>query len=111
MSNHLTEAQYKTQVTAVWRATAYLAILTLIEVFVALTFHGKWPKLVLNSFFVIMTLWKAYYIVAEFMHAKYEKRALVLSLGIPLSFLIWAVIAFCHDGMAWLKAIIAVTTE
>lgn len=107
--NHLTEEQYKSQVNAVWRSTLYLSILTIIEVAVALIFHGKLPVLILNSFFVIMTLWKAYYIIAEFMHIKYEKRAFVLSLGLPLTFLIWAIIAFCHDGAAWLKAIIAVS--
>jgi cytochrome c oxidase subunit 4 len=104
--NHLTEEQYKSQVSAVWRATLYLAIITVVEVAIALTFGGKWPKLLLNSLFVIMSIWKAYFIIGEFMHIKYEKRAFALSLGLPLSFLVWAIIAFVWDGSKWLEAII-----
>lgn len=107
--NHLTEEQYQSQVRAVWKATLYLGIITIVEVAIALIFGEKWPKLVLNSLFIIMSLWKAFYIIGEFMHIKYEKRTFALSLGLPLSFLIWGIIAFMWDGTEWLKAIIEMT--
>ncbi|QQR98528.1 MAG: cytochrome C oxidase subunit IV family protein [Sphingobacteriales bacterium] len=103
---HLSEEQYQSQVKAVWRATLYLAIITVVEVVIALTLGGVLPKFVLNSLFVIMSVWKAYFIIGEFMHVKYEKRAFALSLGLPLSFLIWGIIAFMWDGSEWLKAIV-----
>ena len=108
--NVMTDEQYNSQVKAVWRATIYLTILTVVEVSMALFMHGKVSTFVLNSLFVLMTLWKAYFIIGEFMHVKYESRALVMTLGLPLTFLVWAVIAFAHDGNAWLKAFIEVTT-
>jgi hypothetical protein len=36
MSNHLTEEQYQSGVKAVWRATAILSVVTVVEVAVAL---------------------------------------------------------------------------
>lgn len=105
----ITDEQYNSQVKAVWRATIILTIITIVEVTMALTMHGILSKVLLNSFFALMTLWKAYYILAEFMHLKYEKRTLVMTLGIPLTFLVWGIIAFSHEGNAILEAIIRVS--
>jgi cytochrome c oxidase subunit IV len=54
---------------------------------------------------IIATLIKAFFIIAEFMHLKYEKRALIMSLGIPLIFLVWALIALMSEGYYWLDII------
>jgi cytochrome c oxidase subunit IV len=101
MSSHLSDEEYKSGVSAVWRATAILAIVTVVEVIVALTLGSHLPKLIMNSFYVLASLAKAFFIVGEFMHLKYEKRAFMLSLGVPLVFLVWAIIAFAMEGHAW----------
>jgi hypothetical protein len=104
MSGHLSEEQYKTQVAAVWRVTIILTIVTIAEVSMALFYfyflHHK-GKSILNLLFILMSIWKAYFIIGEFMHLRYEKRAFMMSLGIPLVFLVWAIIAFAWEGIAW----------
>lgn len=84
-----------------------LAVITVVEVLVALTGKGyiidgyHAPKLVMNTLMIAMSVYKAYLIVFEFMHMKYEARGLMLSVLLPVCLLIWAVIAFLHEGNAW----------
>ena len=86
-----------------------LIIAGLFEVAFALThfyyLHESLPKIYLHIVMIIATLIKAFFIIAEFMHLKYEKRALIMSLGIPLIFLLWALIALSVEGNYWLKII------
>jgi cytochrome c oxidase subunit IV len=84
-----------------------LAVVTVVEVLVALTGKGYiiegWhaPKVVMNTLMIAMSLYKAYLIVFEFMHMKYEARGLMLSVLLPVGLLIWAIIAFLYEGDAW----------
>ena len=100
------DAEYKSQVSAVWKATFWMTLITIVEVVVALLWMnylaGK-SKFVLNSFFVMASALKAFFIIGEFMHLKYEKRALMISMAVPLIFLVWALIAFVWAGGSWLN--------
>lgn len=102
-----TEA-YNRQVNAVWRATLWLSIITVVEVAIALIWMykvdpgGHSSKIFINSFFVVASLLKAFFIVGEFMHVRYETRALTLTILVPLVFLIWFIIAFLWEGAEWL---------
>ncbi len=84
-----------------------LAVVTVIEVLVALTGKGyiiegyHAPKVLMNTLMIGMSLYKAYLIVFEFMHMKYEARGLMLSVLLPVCLLIWAIIAFLYEGNAW----------
>ena len=84
-----------------------LAVVTVVEVLIALTGKGyiiqgyHAPKVLMNSLMIIMSLYKAYLIVFEFMHMKYETRGLRLSVLLPVTLLIWAIIAFLYEGDAW----------
>jgi cytochrome c oxidase subunit IV len=84
-----------------------LAVVTVVEVLIALTGKGyiiegyHAPKVVMNTLMISMSLYKAYLIVFEFMHMKYEARGLKLSVILPVCLLIWAVIAFLYEGNAW----------
>lgn len=100
------DAEYKSQVSAVWKATFWMTLITIVEVIVALlwmNFLGGHSKLILNSFFVAASATKAFFIIGEFMHLKYEKRALMISMAVPLIFLVWALIAFFWEGGSWLN--------
>ena len=59
------------------------------------------PKHILNGVFVIMTLAKAFFIVAEFMHLGHEIRNLVMTIAIPACLFIWFLIAFMWDGSSY----------
>ncbi len=102
MGHHLTDEQYKSQVSAVWRATWIMAVLTVVEVAAALMWPEDMSRGLLNLGFVLMSIAKAYFIVGEFMHVRYEKRALTLTILGPLFFLIWFIIAFMWEGYEWL---------
>ncbi len=101
MSSHISEEQYQSGVKAVWRATAILSVITVVEVIVALTLGHILPRFLLNSFYAIASIAKAFFIVGEFMHLKYEKRAFILTFIVPLLFLLWVIIALIVEGHFW----------
>ena len=50
---------------------------------------------------ILMSIIKAYLIIYEFMHMKYEIPGLVKSVLLPMFLLVWAIIAFLYEGTAW----------
>jgi len=85
-----------------------LAAITIFEVLFALTgkghmFGGKlmMPGYVIALVMIVLSLTKAYLIVYEFMHMKYEVPGLVRSVLLPTLLLIWAIIAFFYEGSDW----------
>jgi cytochrome c oxidase subunit IV len=87
-----------------------LAVITLIEVAVSLFgkghiwagAHGNIVILAICGLIIIvLSLYKAYFIVYEFMHMKYEVKGLAMSVLLPTLLLIWAIIAFFQEGTAW----------
>ncbi|MCH8904946.1 MAG: cytochrome C oxidase subunit IV family protein [Bacteroidetes bacterium] len=86
----------------IWIVFTILLVVTVSEVFLALWWPGSWPALVLNFIFIIMTFTKAFYIISEFMHLKYEVKNLIVSLIVPMTLFIWFIIAFLADGNSWL---------
>ena len=84
-----------------------LAVVTVLEVLVALGGKGylikgfHLPHMVMAFVMIAGSLYKAYLIVFEFMHMKYEARGLMLSVLLPVGLLIWAVISFLYEGQAW----------
>ena len=78
----------------IWQVFIYLSLLTIIEValgifkpdFLFVTqFLGT---SLLNWIFILMTIWKAYYIMWAFMHLEGEKKSLRNAIVAPLVFLI-----------------------
>ncbi|MDQ3016626.1 MAG: cytochrome C oxidase subunit IV family protein [Bacteroidota bacterium] len=84
-----------------------LAVITIVEVMLTLTGKGyiikgfHLPHILISFLMIAGSLWKAYLIVFEFMHMKYEARGLMLSVMLPVGILIWAIIAFLYEGYAW----------
>jgi cytochrome c oxidase subunit IV len=87
-----------------------LAVVTLIEVVISLFGKGHIFKGVHGNVIVLATcglfiaglsLYKAYFIVYEFMHMKYEVKGLAMSVILPMLLLVWAIIAFFQEGNAW----------
>ncbi len=50
---------------------------------------------------IILSIYKAKYIIFEFMHMAYEHRGLAWSVLLPMSLLIWGAIAFFQEGDSW----------
>ncbi len=91
----------------VWRVCGILAIVTAVEIAAALIHYNYMhdsPKSLLNILFIVLSAAKAYYIMSEFMHLKYELKPMVISILAPFLFLVWGVIAFLWEGKYWLSA-------
>jgi cytochrome c oxidase subunit IV len=87
----------KQKVSKLWKIAGILGIITAIEFFLAFTM----PRgILLYSVFVGLTLVKAFYIVSEFMHLKYEVKSLIWSIMLPVIFVIWLIIALLAEGGA-----------
>lgn len=93
----------KSQVKRIMKVTVILTIITIVEVAMGLLSHS-WgmPKAVINIFFLILTLFKAAYIVRVFMHLGDELKNFLITVLIPLTLFVWFVIAFLADGSFWL---------
>jgi cytochrome c oxidase subunit IV len=84
-----------------------LGAITVIEVLIALLGNGHiihgfhLPKLIMYPVMIGFSLYKAYYIVYNFMHMAYEVRGMAMSVILPMGLLVWAVVAFFNEGSAW----------
>ncbi len=108
MAHHSYEEAKK----AVFKGLGLLAVVTLLEVGISLTAKGylipgleKYAvALYIGGLFMIgLSLYKAYFIMYEFMHLRYEVSGLGRSVLLPTLLLIWALIAFFQEGDAWGK--------
>lgn len=79
----------------VWVTAGILAVATAIEFICAFTMH-RGP--LLTSIFVLLTFFKTFYIVGEFMHLKYESKMLIWSIVLPITFIIWLIVALLVEG-------------
>jgi cytochrome c oxidase subunit 4 len=88
---------------AIWKTFWILLAITVFELIIAIIYFEThfFPKHILNGVFVIMTLAKAFFIVAEFMHLGHEIRNLIMTIAIPACLFIWFLIAFLWDGGAY----------
>lgn len=79
----------------IWRTFWIMAAITALEFVIAFVMPSSLLKV---SIFVGLTIVKAFYIVAEFMHLKYEVKSLMFSILLPLLFVIWLLIALIYEG-------------
>ena len=75
-----------------------LSVVTILEFALALNWPESLNRGILVSLMVILTLVKAFYIIADFMHLKYEVKMLAWSIVIPLVFIIWLVAALLIES-------------
>jgi cytochrome c oxidase subunit IV len=88
---------------AIWRTFWILLVITVVELVLAILYYETnfLPKHFLNGVFVIGTLAKAFFIIAEFMHLKYEIKNLILTIAFPAMLFIWFLTAFLWDGNSY----------
>ena len=87
----------------IWKTFWILLGITALELVIAFV-HLKFnfPSVLLrNTIYLCLTLLKAFFIVAEFMHLKHEIKNLILTILIPLLLFVWFIIAFLADGTSW----------
>jgi len=104
--NHVEDkdsAESKAKVKKIWFVTGILSIVTIVEVVLGLYgTHVGMSRGLMNFFFILLTIFKAGYIVKVFMHLGDERKTMILSILIPLFLFVWFIIAFLMDGAFWL---------
>jgi cytochrome c oxidase subunit IV len=84
----------------IWQVFFYLLAITALEFFIALYLIpkgiiGQGPG---NFAYIVLTLVKAFYIVAYFMHLKFEKMALKTGIIVSLIFIVYFIILLLTEG-------------
>ncbi len=83
----------------IWRVFFILLGITIVEFIIALAVpEAAMSKFVRNSIYIILTLYKAYYIVAFFMHLKFEKYALIVSILLSFIFIVYFIVLMLVEG-------------
>ena len=87
----------------IWKTFWLLLVITLIELGLGLLIYAvpsmsETVKMFLKGVIVILTLAKAFYIIAIFMHLGDEIRNMIMTLAIPALLFVWFLGAFLWDG-------------
>ena len=104
-----THQSHEEAIKTVVRGLGLLAVVTVLEVLIALVGNGHvidgfhLPKFIMYPLMIGLSLYKAYFIVYEFMHMGYEVPGLRMSVLLPMGLLVWAIIAFFQEGDSWGK--------
>lgn len=84
----------------IWKVFGILLLITIIEFIIALwAIPGKHlSQEIGNYIYIVLTLLKAFYIVAYFMHLKFEKLGLQLCLSVSFIFIIYLIVLMLIEG-------------
>ena len=89
----------------IWRVFWILTAITCVEFFIALVIsprlHGPLHSMI-NPCYIVLTLFKAYFIVAFFMHLKFEKVGLALAIIVPILFIIGLILVLTNESHYWI---------
>lgn len=88
----------------IWQVFFVLLGITCVEFMIALYLvpHGVIKINVANPIYIILTLAKAFYIVAYFMHLKFEKVGLIFSIVVPVLFIIGLILVLTNESHHWI---------
>jgi len=88
----------------IWKVFFILLGITCIEFIIALwlapTYHIS--SHLINPIYIVLTLFKAFYIVAYFMHLKFEKIGLAMAIIIPILFIIGLILVLTNESHYWI---------
>lgn len=79
----------------IWRTFWILLIVTIFEVGIAFT---TIPHNILVLIFIVLTIVKAYFIVAYFMHLKHEKFSFAYSIVLPFILIVYLIAMALAEG-------------
>ncbi len=83
----------------IWTVFFYLLAITAVEFIIALAIPESIMGRGLRNFiYIALTLLKAFYIVAYFMHLKFEKYGLIASIVLSLIFIVYFIVLMLTEG-------------
>jgi caa(3)-type oxidase subunit IV len=90
----------------IYRVLFILLGITGIEFFIALYlvphYGGQSASSWANPIYIVLTLFKAFYIVAYFMHLKFEKLDMALAIIVPILFIIGLILVLTNESHYWI---------
>ena len=88
----------------IWKVFFILLGITCVEFVIALILvpKGIMPGRVANPVYIVLTLFKAFYIVAYFMHLKFEKTGLIFAIIVPILFIIGLILVLTNESHHWI---------
>ncbi len=88
----------------IWHVFWILLGITTIEFIIALYLvpHGIIPLRAANPIYIVLTLFKAFYIIAYFMHLKFEKVGLIYAVVVPVLFIIGLILVLTNESHHWI---------
>ncbi len=88
----------------IWRVFWILVAITTVEFIIALLLVPRHilPINMANPVYIVLTLFKAFYIVAYFMHLKFEKVGMAYVILIPIIFIIGLILVLTNESHHWL---------
>lgn len=85
----------KAKVRHLVKVALYLFAITVVEFIIAFTVG---PGTFRTIVFVALTIFKAYYIIYEFMHLGHEAKGLRYSVIYPMILVVWLIVALLVEG-------------
>jgi len=90
----------------IWKVFFILLGITVMEFIIALGISNEMmPQHIKNVIYIVLTLAKAAYIVAYFMHLKFERVGLILSIVLPILFIMYFIVLMMIEGSALLPVV------
>jgi len=88
----------------IWNVFFILLGITVIEFIIALYLvpEGIIAGHLANPIYILLTLAKAFFIVAYFMHLKFERVAMVYSIIVPILFIIGLILVLTNESHHWI---------
>ena len=87
----------------IWNVFFILLAITCVEFFIALYLVPRQivPVQLVNPLYIILTLLKAFFIVAYFMHLKFERMSLIFAIIVPILFIIGLILVLTNESHHW----------
>lgn len=88
----------------IWQVFGILLAITVVEFIFALGLAPHYPavKQIVNPIYIVLTLVKAFFIVAYFMHLKFESKTLIYILIVPIIFIIGLILVLSNESHHWI---------
>jgi cytochrome c oxidase subunit IV len=85
----------------IWKTFWILLAITIGEIAYAIWLSPIFGKTASNLLYVILSVAKAFFIISEFMHMKYEVKNLIRTVGLPTLLLIWLITSLAMESKSW----------
>ncbi|MFY0592700.1 cytochrome C oxidase subunit IV family protein [Roseivirga sp.] len=97
-TNVVVQPAQKSVIMGIWKIALFMFLITAVEYVFAFYMDAGTLRSII---FIGLTIWKAFFIVSEFMHLGHEVKGLMYSIVLPMIFIVWLIVALVNlEGAA-----------